>query len=435
MKKILQKILKIFAKEVIKKYKPEIIGITGSFGKTSAKEAIFCVLKNKFNTRKGIQNYNNEFGVPLTILGCPSGKRSLLKWFNVFIKALKLIFFQDKNYPQILILEMGADKPGDIEYLIQIAPCKIGIITGIGPTHLKTFISLENIIKEKQKIIEHLSLNGWAVLNEDDTVVKKMKEKTKAKILSFGFSETAELKASELILDYELGDFGSSVLKERLPKIKGINFKITYQGNVVPVFLPDIIGQTSVYSALIAATIGVIYKINLIEISEALKEYKLPPGRMNLIKGIKNTLLIDGTYNASPKPVEVSLETLSVFPCDFGQKWAVLGDMLELEKFSKEEHRKIGKKVVDCKIDILVTIGELAREIAYSAKENGMLEDKIFSFDSFDEVGKFIQDKIKQGDVILIKGSRAMRMEKIVQEIMAEPLRAKELLVNQDGEV
>ncbi|MFH1838190.1 MAG: UDP-N-acetylmuramoyl-tripeptide--D-alanyl-D-alanine ligase [Candidatus Kuenenbacteria bacterium] len=422
MKFIVQKILEIFAKKIIKKYKPEIIGITGSFGKTSAKEAIFCVLKNKFKIRRSIQSYNNKFGLPLTILGCSSGKKSFLKWFDIFIKALKLIFFKNQDYPQILILEMGADKPNDIEYLIKIAPCKIAIITDIGAAHLETFISFENLIKEKQKIIERLPWDGWAILNKDNKIIEKMKKKTEAKILSFGFSQEADLKASEIILDYKLNNSESS-------EIKGINFKISYQGNVVPIFLTDVVGEVSAYAALIAATIGIIYKMNLIEISEALREYKSPPGRMNLIKGIKETLIIDGTYNASPKTVEKSLEILSKLPCE-GQRWAILGDMLELGKFTEQEHKKIGKKVIDCKIDILITLGERARDFASSAEENGMSKDKIFSFDNLNKAGIFIQNRIKQGDILLIKGSRLMQMEKIVKEIMAEPLRAKELLIN-----
>lgn len=432
MRKIVQEILKILAKGVIKKYQPNIIGITGSFGKTSAKEAIFCVLKNKLKVRKSAQSYNNEFGLPLTILDCPSGKKSILKWFNIFIKGLKLIFLKDENYPQILILEMGADKSGDIEYLTKIAPCKIAIITDIGATHLETFVSLENLIKEKQKIIERLPCDGWAILNKDNKIIEKMEKKTEAKVLSFGFSEEADVRASELILDYELGNCASEDLIGhptcQRDKIKGINFKIIYQGNVVPVFLTDVVGEVSAYAALIATTIGIIYKMNLIEISEALREYKSPPGRMNLIKGIKETLLIDGTYNASPKTVEVSLEILSRLPC-LRQRWAILGDMLELGKFTNEEHRKIGKKIVDCKIDILITFGERAQKIADSAKENGMPKDKIFSFDDIDKIGIFIQNRMTQGDILLIKGSRAMRMEKIVKEIMAEPLRASELLI------
>ncbi|MEK7166970.1 MAG: UDP-N-acetylmuramoyl-tripeptide--D-alanyl-D-alanine ligase [Patescibacteria group bacterium] len=432
MKKIIQKILKIFAKQVIKKYKPEIIGITGSFGKTSAKEAIFCVLKNKFKVRRSSQSYNNEFGLPLTILGCSSGKKSFLKWIAIFIKGLKLIFFKDQNYPQILILEMGADKPNDIDYLIKIAPCKIGVITDIGEVHLEKFLSLENIIKEKQKIIQHLPWDGWAILNQDNKIIEKLKKKTEAKILSFGFSKEAELKASEILLDYELGDSKSADLIghpncERT-KIKGINFKISYQGNVVPIFLTNVVGEASVYSALIAAAIGIIYKMNLIEILEALKEYKSPPGRMNLIKGIKETLIIDGTYNASPKTVEMSLEILSRLPC-LRRRWAILGDMLELGKFSEQEHKKIGKKIMESKIDVLVTLGERAQKIAFGAKENGMPEDKIFSFNDIKEAGILIQNEIKQGDIILIKGSRAMKMEKIVKEIIAEPLKAKELII------
>ena len=423
MKKLVQKILYFLAKLVLKKYKPEVIGITGSMGKTSTKEAIFAVLSSQFRVRQNLKNYNNEIGVPLSILGVESGYKSIFKWLEVFLKSLKLILFRDPNYPRILILEMGADHPGDIKYLTDLVPLKVGVVAGIGPAHLEFFESIDKIVKEKRLIVSRLEPDGHAVLNRDDKEVYGMRDKTRAKVLTYGFDEEAGVRA------LEEGIIGEGI------KIEGVNFKLSYEGSTVPVFIPGVLGRQHIYAALGGAAIGIIYGLNLVEIAESLKNYKAPKGRMNLVPGIKNTLIIDDTYNASPIPTEIALEVLqSVKLPEANQKFAVLGDMLELGGFSEEGHRQVGRVVAKSGIDYLITVGEKSRDIVRGALESGMAEDKVFNFSTPEEAGRFAQNKIKQGDLILVKGSQGMRMEKVVKELMAEPLRACELLVRQDKE-
>ncbi|MBU1146190.1 UDP-N-acetylmuramoyl-tripeptide--D-alanyl-D-alanine ligase [Patescibacteria group bacterium] len=423
MKKIVQKILYVLAHAVLKKYKPEVIGITGSMGKTSTKEAIFAVLSSKFRVRQNLKNYNNELGLPLSILGVESGQKSLVKWFGVFFHGLKLWFGRDPNYPQILVLEMGADHPGDIKYLTELAPCKIGVVTGIGPAHLEFFESVEKIIKEKRIVISHLKQDGFAVLNRDDEKVYEMREKTRAKVLTYGFNQEAEVRAQEE------GTIGEGM------EIKGMNFKLSYAGSVVPIFLPGVLGRQHIYAALAGAAIGIIHGMNLVEVAESLKRYAAPKGRMNLIPGIKRTLIIDDTYNASPIPTEVALDVLRSIklPAEDDKKFAVLGDMLELGSFSEEGHKQVGRAAAASRVDYLVTVGERARDISRAALEAGMAEDRVSNFSTPEEAGLFVQGKMKQGDVVLVKGSQGMRMEKVVKELMAEPLQACELLVRQDS--
>ncbi len=422
MKKIVQKILYVLARRVLKKYKPDVIGITGSMGKTSTKEAIFAVLSSKFRARQNLKNYNNELGVPLSILGAESGQKSIFKWLGIIFHGIKLILFRDVDYPQILVLEMGADHPGDIKYLTELAPCKVGVVTGIGPAHLEFFESIEKIIKEKRIIISHLRLEGLAVLNRDDEKVYEMREKTRGKILTYGFSSDSNVRAEQE------GMIGEGV------EISGMNFKLSYAGAVVPIFLPGVLGKQHIYAALAGATVGIIYGMNLVEVAESLKRYQAPKGRMNLIPGIKRTLLIDDTYNASPIPTEVALDVLSSIklPAEDDKKFAVLGDMLELGSFSEEGHKQVGRAAAASRVDYLVTVGERSRDIVRAALDAGMAEDKISNFPTPEEAGLFVQGKMKQGDVVLIKGSQGMRMEKVVKELMAEPLRAHELLVRQD---
>ncbi len=178
MKYFIQYILKILARAILDKYHPYIIGITGSVGKTTAKEAIREVLCWNFNIRANIKNYNNEIGVPLTILGKESPGKSVFGWFHVFFSGLKLIFAKDKNYPEILILEMGADKIGDMEYLVDFIPCNIAVVTSVSETHMEFFVTLQKVQKEKRKIIEHLHRVNFSLLNYVVYLVRKMKDNT-----------------------------------------------------------------------------------------------------------------------------------------------------------------------------------------------------------------------------------------------------------------
>lgn len=299
MKKFFQKLLRYYAVKVLKKYGPFVIGVTGSVGKSSTKEAIYAVLKDRFNVRRSLKNYNNEIGLPLTVLGRLSPGKNLAGWLRVFWMALGSIWFPEKSYPKILILEMAADHPGDIKYLTKIAPCQIGVVTAIGPSHLEFFKNIDGIIKEKQGLVGHLPSNGWAILNADDPQVLAMKEKTKAKILTFGFCEEADVRAMEFKLEQESG-----------LENYGIRFKIKYSGSMVPVFLPNVLGKSTVYAALAAAAVGATFGLNLIEIAESLKSFEPLPGRLRLLKGLKNTLIIDDTYNSSPNAVRAALEVL-----------------------------------------------------------------------------------------------------------------------------
>jgi len=425
MKKLLQFKLKLLAKLILARYKPEVIGVTGSAGKTSAAEAIFAVLSSQRRVRRNEKNYNNEIGVPLTIIGRPSPGRNFFGWLALFLYGLKLVLIKDKNYPQVLVLEMGVDRPGDMAYLNSIVKCKIGLVTLIGPMHLEFFGTIENIIKEKGRLISDLEPGGWAVLNYDDEEALGMKAMSRVKVLTYGFDEKADLKALNPAFSFEEA--------EESAKLAGMSFKLSYNGSTVPVKVPRVLGYQAIYAALAGAAVGLIYGLNQVEIALALQSLKSPNGRMNLIDGIKHTIIIDDTYNSSPKPTVAALDVLGKIPVAKGaRKFAVLGDMLELGTYSEQGHREVGRAVIENGVNILIAVGERALGIVEGAKETGMSADAIFHFSSADAARRFVQERIKQGDLILVKGSQGMRMEKIVKEIMAEPLRAAELLVRQD---
>ncbi len=437
-KSILQYWLRVSSKIILKKYKPDIIGITGSVGKTSAKEAIAAVLQKKFTVRSSAKNYNNEIGLPLTIIGVDKTPgKSVWGWLAVMFKAIKLIFKRDKNYPEILVLEMGADKPGDIEYLAELAPCKVGVLTFISHAHTEFFKTLKKIAQEKRIIISHLRQDGFAVLNFDNELVMQNVGATKAEVVTYGFKEGVDLRATDVnvLKDEPASPPASLGEAERAGWPTGLNFKVLFKGSVVPVFLPGVISKSAISAALSGLAVGTVFGVNLVEGAQALSKLEGLPGRMRLIPGIKNTLIIDDTYNSSPESAKAAVEALAQVEIKSGsERWAVLGDMLELGSETENAHRELGFKVAELGIDNLLTVGEATKHIAQSAKEAGLDEHRVASFGSSREAGRFLQEKLKEGDVVLAKGSQGVRLEKIVKEVMAEPLRAHSLLCRQEKE-
>jgi len=423
MKKLILLKIKVLSKLILKKYKPVVIGVTGSVGKTSAKQAIFAVLQDKFHVRSSIKNYNNEIGVPLTIIDAKAPGKSIFGWLAIMFKALNKIIFRDKTYPDFLILEMAVDKPGDMRYLQKIVKPKIGVMTKIGHAHIGAFNSLEKIQKEKMILATKLPKKGFAILNYDDQLIMQNVDSVQAKILTYGFSEGADLRAVNI-------KDKVNQLQDRT-EIIGINFDLIYQGKKENIFLSGVIGHAFVYSALCGIAVGVANGMDLPEIKESLSDVHFSPGRMRIIPGIKRTTVIDDSYNASPEAVITALHSIKHLDLGSGKKFAVLGDMLELGKHTERLHQKVGREVHLSGFDKLIVVGERALDIAKGALWAGMEKDDIFHFANNKSAGLFIQKRIKQGDLILVKGSQGARMEKIVKEIMADPLRARSLLVRQ----
>ena len=425
----LEKILKYFAMTALRKFKPRIVGVTGSVGKTSTKEAIFAVLSSKFRIRKNEKNYNNEIGLPLTILGVESGGGDLWKWAMVFLRAVGVVFFSRREkYPEILVLEMGADRPGDIKYLVDLLRPDVGVVTTVGISHLEFFRDVKNIAREKSILVRTLKKEGLAVLNWDDDEARKMAEGLKAKKTSYGFSEGSDVRASDIFFGYEkIQDLRGA----DTTKIKGVSFKLSYEGTTLPVRLMRSAGRPQIYAALAAAAVGIHFDMNLLDIADALKNFQSPAGRLNLIDGIKNSVIIEDSYNSAPQSALVALEVLEKI--DARRKIAALGDMLELGEAAEEGHREVGRKVAET-ADILFAVGDKAKFIADEAEKAGLDKDKIFCYNDSLEAKIPIQNLLQEGDVILIKGSQGARMERISEEIMRFPDQAEKLLPRQTEE-
>ena len=423
-KKIISTIIKLEAILIIKKYKPQIIAVTGSVGKTSTKDAIFAVMSSSFFVRKSEKSFNSDIGIPLTILGCQNAWFNPILWAKNIVIGLELIIFK-ANYPKWLILEVGADRPGDIKKVSKWLKPSIVVLTAFQkvPVHIEFFKDREAVIKEKKYLVDALKQDGILIVNGDDADSMRIKEMSKNISIIYGTNKLSNLVASEAQNYY--GEDG---------QIQGITFKVEFGDNTVPIVIKGSLGAKSVYSPLAAIAVGLTQKINIVKSGEALLQLELSRGRMRIIKGIKNTTIIDDTYNSSPIALVSALYSFKHINIKGnGRRIAVLGDMMEVGKHSVDEHYKVGKIVAEV-CDILITVGIRSRKIAEGALDALMSEKNIFQFEDSIEAGKMLQDIIQENDIVFVKGSQSTRMEKVVEEVMLEPEKAGELLVRQEEE-
>ena len=414
----LEKILRLMALVVLKRHQPKVVAITGSVGKTSTKAAVFTVLSSKFSVRENQKNYNNEIGIPLTIIGAESGGRNIFKWLWVFLKWIFVIIFP--KYPEVLVLELGVDRAGDMKYFMSFIEPKVGIVTNVSHSHIEFFKTVENIAKEKKVLTDSVMSDGFAILNADDESTVSMRQSTLAQVLLFGQNENANVSFSNLIYNYDDG------------KPAGISFKLSYEGNTIPIRLRNILAKHYVYAALAAIATGVTFKMNLFDIAKALESFRSPAGRMNLLAGKNDSFIIDDTYNASPMSTVAALNVLGELEAQ--RKIAVLGDMLELGDLTGSGHREVGSAVFDAKVDILITVGDRMRDAVDELISKGFSSSNIFQFNGPEEAAEKIENIIGAGDFVLVKGSQGMRMEKIVERILLESLDRKNLLCRQSRE-
>jgi len=421
LKKIIVKIIEWEAKVVLRKYKPKIVAVTGNVGKTSTKDAIYTVLSHFFFVRKSEKSFNSDIGVPLTILGLPNAWNNPLKWLLNILEGLKIIILPN-HYPKWLVLEVGADRPGDIEKIGSWLHPDVVVITRFSevPVHIEFFESKDAIVREKGYLVKALKKDGLLILNGDDSDALSLAPHAFIKPITYGFKEGLDIRGSNYNFVYAH------------EKPVAITFKVDYQGSCMPISLGRVLGVQHIYPALAAIAVGVSQGLNPINVAEALIEHEPPHGRMNLIPGLNNSTIIDDSYNSSPVALDEALTALESAEVT-GRKIAALGDMLELGKFSIDEHKRLGKRSANM-CDVLVAVGVRGKFFAEAALKARMAKKKVFVFENSVQAGDFLKEYIEEGDIILVKGSQGVRMEKITKQIIAEPERAKELLVRQDEE-
>lgn len=424
-KDIIVHILTWEAKMVLRRYKPRIVAITGSVGKTSTKDAVYTALAPYTHVRRSEKSYNSEMGVPLSILGLPNGWTNPFLWAKNIIEGFWLIIFPHK-YPEWLVLEIGADKPNDIKSISKWLKPHVVILTRFPdvPVHIEFFESKEHVIAEKTSLAESMRSDGLLIVNGDDPVVAALGGKFGAKTISYGFGDALAVRATQMKFSYVDGGEGY-----RIPK--GREFTLALPDYNYIVSMPYIIGESHITAALAACAVVYGLGYDLEKAVEALREYRTPPGRLSLLNGYNDSTLIDDTYNSSPIAAGAALDLLKTMETP-GRKIAVFGDMMELGKYTQEAHEALGKQIPGS-ADFLVTVGIRAKYIDEGAKEAGFNLTKIKHFDTAEQAGEFLKSVVAPADIILVKGSQSVRLERAVKQLLAEPKDA-EFLVRQERE-
>jgi len=349
-----------------------VIGITGSVGKSTTKEMIAEVLSTRYRTLKSPGNLNNEIGLPLTMLRLSSGH-------------------------QRAVMEMGFYVPGEIAFLCDIALPQIGVVTNVGTVHAERAGSQEAIARGKAELVQALppAPDGVAILNFDDPWVRKMEEKTKARVFFYGLSPEANLWADGV---EGLG-------------LEGIRFRLHYLGETLHVKIP-LIGRHSVHTALRAAAVGLADGMNWQEILEGLIQGHTQL-RLAAVRSENGALLLDDTYNASPESMLAALNLLDEID---GRKVAVLGDMLELGPYERGGHEMVGLRAAQV-AEVVVTLGARAHMIAEAARRAGMKKTAIVEFDELAPLMEWLKTSLTKKDVVLIKGSHGLQMDRITASL------------------
>ena len=343
------------------------IGITGSVGKSSTKELAAAVLAQAFDVLKSEGNLNNEIGLPLTLLGL------------------------DVHH-QRAVLEMGMYARGEIAALCAIAKPTVGVVTNVGPVHLERLGTLEAVAEAKAELVEALPGDGVAILNYDDERVRAMARLTRARVFFYGLDPAADLWADDI----------------QSQGLDGVRFRLHYQGEALHVQVP-LLGRHSVHTSLRAAAVGLAEGMAWDHILQGLQDRRAQL-RLVAVPGLNGSTILDDTYNASPESTIAALNLLNELE---GRKIAVLGDMLELGAHEEEGHRKVGLRAIDV-AGVLVTVGERGAIIGEEARRNGLPADRVRLCASNAEAIDYLKTVIEPGDMILVKGSRGLRMEEIV---------------------
>lgn len=361
------------------RFDPLVVGITGSIAKTSTKEAVAAVLGASFRTLRSEGNQNNEIGLPLTLLRLDADHRAA-------------------------VLEMGMYAGGEIADLARLARPKIGVVTAVHGVHLSRMGSIAAIERAKGELVEALPSDGVAVLNQDDRRVRRMADRTAARVLGYGFAADADVGAE----DVASAGLDGMRFTLRLPPTRGA------RATRVPVRIPGL-GKLSVHNALAAAAVGHAAGMAPAVIGHALAGGWFAPHRGQVVR-LGRVTLIDDSYNASPPSVTAALDLLAGLP---GRRVAVLGEMLELGKGSASGHRDVGiAAAATC--DLLVVVGAGARGIATGARGAGLDASRVLEARDVDAALDLLRQRLRDGDVVLVKASRGVELDRLVEILRAE---------------
>lgn len=419
LKLFVASVLALLARGILAKYRPIVVMVTGSVGKTSTKDAAAAALSEHYMLRASEKSYNSEFGVPLTIIGAKNPWNNSIAWIKVIQEALGLIFLPN-HYPRLLVLEVGADRPGDLARILSFATPDAVIVTKLPdvPVHVEAYSSKKAVREEEFSPALSLAPGEPLIISADDVHAVELAQDTRATVTTFGLSEGANVRLSHVEPWIEEG------------RLVGMRAEVTYGDERKTLTVRGAYGRSQLYAPAAAFTTALALGLTPEEAFTGLEAYVPPPGRGRLLEGIKDSVIIDDSYNASPAAVAESIESLQFLSAP--SKIVVIGDMLELGRYSKEEHERIGRlcaKHATC----LVTVGARAKAAAQAARAAGLSEEATLSYDSAYDAREGIQDLVKGGEVILVKGSQSIRLERIVEVLLKDEADTVKL-VRQDRE-
>ncbi len=414
LRSLVASVLASLARAVVAKYQPTIVMVTGSVGKTSTKDATAVALAARYRLRASEKSYNSEFGVPLTILGAKNPWENASAWLEVIGQGLSLIL-RTHDYPELLVLEVGADRPGDLEKILRIATPDAVIVTRLPdvPVHVEAYASPQEVRDEEFRPAYALKPGSPLVISADDEHARAMAERLEANVITVGYANDADLHIG--IPAYIQG---------------GMQAMVTTCGEKYTLRAQGALGRSQLYAPAMALALSTTLNMSASEAEVALRGYVPPPGRARVLTGINGSLIVDDSYNASPAAVAEALMALQMVP--YTRRIAVLGDMLELGRFSKEEHEQVGKLAYE-HTDMLVTVGPRSEATRDAARAAGMRESETLGFATALEAAHALADIVREGDVIVVKGSQGMRMERITETLIADKSDTR-FLVRQDKE-
>ncbi len=416
MKNLLKSVITFFlalvARSVVRRYRPKVVMVTGSVGKTSTKDAVAAVLEAKFLVRKSEKSFNSEFGVPFTILGVDNPWNNPFAWLKVAKHAIALLLLPN-HYPNMLVLEVGSGKPGDLAQILKIVTPDMVVVTRLPdiPVHVEAYASPEAVQEEEFSPAYALPASAPLIIPADDVYAVNSAVRTSARIITYGISSDANVRVENVGFYKEEG------------RVTGMCADVSIKDEKAKLVVKGSIGSTQLLPAAAALAAALALDIPLTEAITSLKDYEPPAGRGRLLVGKNGSVIIDDSYNASPAAVEQALETLKTFP-KAKRRIAVLGDMLELGRYSVMEHERIGVLANESS-DVIAAVGIGSRVFASQAGGDALL------FDTARTAATALSDFVREGDVILVKGSQSIRTERIVEALLADPADVK-LLVRQE---
>jgi alanine racemase len=387
-----------WARFLLRKLRPRVVGVTGSSGKTTTKELTAAVLAQRHSVFRNFGNYNDRYGLPIA-LGRLGPEH------------------------QVTVLEMACDGLDEIRDLADLTRPQVGVVTAVNETHLAYLGSLEAIAAEKGRLIEALppaEEGGVAILNYDDPTVRAMASRTRARVITYGLDPDADLVGGAVEADSEGVSF-TAFVKDFFP-VKG------WRGQRKLRVRLALLGRHSAYAALAAVAVGLALEVPLDEALEVLAAVRPLPGRLNPLAGREGSLILDDSFNASPASALAALDTLSLFSA--GCRFAVLGDLFDLGSFEPEAYRRLGERAAQV-VDFLVTQGDGGRRIAEQAQRYGLGADRVLITYTPQDILRGLGDRLRPGDTVLVKGPVEARMERVVAGLLADPGQASSVLVRQ----